>query len=356
MLVAQTAIFADDFEHGLSRWEVYGEGAALIRDSGDAAHGKMLVLRPQGDAYALMKGSVPWGNVRIEGDVLFPENTDNYLGLVYNFTQRGNRRDFGVIYIKGNGSYLAVNPHRDFNVGRTLYEEFRTPLTGKARIVAGQWQHFKVEVIGNACTVYVGEMDSPQLTFSLLELTSGAMGLQPRSVGGDAWVDNITVTPISAFSSKNSRSDSGNYDPGALLTDWRVSGPFIQTNDSIARHPERHKWAPFDTDARGAVITGKIVDFHGPKTVAYWRTQVQSSDDKDAFLHFSTVDDLALWVNGRFQWFIPRAGLAWYDFWQNGEHKGQRIPVSLKRGNNELVLRVRGGVYASGGFYARLEQ
>ena len=32
-----------------------------------------------------------------------------------------------------------------------------------------------------------------------------------------------------------------------------------------------------------------------------------------------------------------------------------RIPLPLRAGANELVIRVRGGVYASGGFYARIE-
>ena len=44
-----------------------------------------------------------------------------------------------------------------------------------------------------------------------------------------------------------------------------------------------------------------------------------------------------------------------FDFPSNPAHRGQRIPVPLQRGDNHLVLRVRGGVYASGGFYARME-
>lgn len=47
--------------------------------------------------------------------------------------------------------------------------------------------------------------------------------------------------------------------------------------------------------------------------------------------------------------------MAWYDFWTNENHAGQRIPVELIAGENEIVIRVRGGVHASGGFFARVE-
>jgi hypothetical protein len=73
-------------------------------------------------------------------------------------------------------------------------------------------------------------------------------------------------------------------------------------------------------------------------------------------LHLSTIDDLALWVNGQFHWFIPRAGVAWHDFWRTESHTGRKIPVTLTRGVNDRVFRVRGGAYATGGFFMRLER
>jgi hypothetical protein len=73
-------------------------------------------------------------------------------------------------------------------------------------------------------------------------------------------------------------------------------------------------------------------------------------------LNVSTIDDLALWVNGRFVWNLPRGDRAWYDFWRNPEHDGQHVPVQLVTGRNDIVVRVRGGVPASGGFYAWIER
>jgi len=351
--------FADDFERGLDGWETSGAGGVFLHGSGDPAHGQVLLLRPQGDVYALVRGSESWGSVRMEGDVYFPDDQHNYLGFIYNFRRVSERLDFGLIYIKGNGSYLRVNPHRDFGVGRTLYEEYRTPLVGAAGIRIGEWQRFRIEVVGRECHVYVGDMTTPQLTFPYLELESGAVGLHPRSVGGDVWVDNVTVSSITEFAYQGEPLPAVDYQPDSVLTDWQVVGPLSRTDDQLARDPDAfaERWRPFATDARGTVVTSTVTDYHGPRSVAYFRTSVRSRAAGPAVLHLSTVDDLAVWINGRFHWFMDRDGLAaWWDFWTNEDHTGQRIPIDLVEGANEIVIRVRGGVYGTGGFFARVER
>jgi hypothetical protein len=107
-------------------------------------------------------------------------------------------------------------------------------------------------------------------------------------------------------------------------------------------------------DARGAVVTGRAVDYHGRRTVAYFRTSVQSLREQSAELQVSTADDLAVWVNGKFISFVARQDAAWHDFHSNTLHAGRRVPLSLRAGSNDVVVRVRGGVYATGGFFARI--
>ena len=350
-------LFHDDFEKGLGQWELLSFPDIAIRPSNQEGHNNVLVLIPNGDVYALMKRSDRWHGIRMEADVLFPNNESNYLGIIYNLQRRNGRTEFGNIYIKGDGSYLQVNPHRDLNVGRTLYPEYHVTLKGAAAIRTGEWQHIKVEVIRNDCHFFVGDMQTPQLTFGLLDLNGGSFGLQPRSVGGEVWVDNVTVHSIEKFSYGGPPRPSVLYETAPLLTAWSVVGPLERTEDEIARNPDskRISWRPFPVDQRGAVITGSVTDYHGPRTVAYFRTKFQHDKDEEMILHLSTVDDLALWINGRFQWFIPRGENAWFDFWNTAKHAGQRIPLPVKKGENQIVIRVRGGVYASGGFYARLE-
>ena len=81
--------------------------------------------------------SADWDGVRLEGEVLFPDDDHNYLGFIYGYQRTGDRIDFGSLYIKGNGSYVQGNTHRDTNVGRTYLPEARTDLVGPHAITIG---------------------------------------------------------------------------------------------------------------------------------------------------------------------------------------------------------------------------
>lgn len=352
-------LFADDFEHGLDAWELLGADAARLVPSGDPAHGRVLELTPNGDdAAALIRGSSTWGPVRLEGRMRFVSETDSYLGLLYNHVAQGPRRDFGLIYVKGDGSYLQVNPHRDLNVSRLLYPELHVDLTGASALTIGEWKRFAIEVDGSTAHVYIGDTATPQLTFSALELDRGALGLQPRSVGGPVWVDDIRVRSLERLSYAGPPIPDPAYTPAAVVTDWQVAGPFPHSDDALAREGRRHmaRWRPFATDGRGAVVTGRVVDYHGPNTVAYFRTTVPAASPRSMELCLSTADDFAVWLNGAFLGFGSRQAAAWFDFTTNPEHRPRRVRLDLVPGVNDIVIRVRGGVYASGGFYAALTE
>ncbi len=366
--------FIETFENDLSRWQLIGAHAIQLVQSNDPNHGKVMQLQPDGAVYALIKNSDQWGGVRVEGEVLFLDGDDNYLGLIYNYTQSHSRTDFGSIYIKGNGSYIQVNPWRDGNASRLLYAEYKTPLTGDDAIRIKTWHRFKAEIMGNVCHFYVGDMTTPKIVFDLFEHTSGLIGFKPRIVGTPVWIDNIKVTSISRLSYQGPKIPAIKYEPEMLITDWEVIGPLSNPVTAIERAGEvtaskilangmAYTWQPFKADARGAVITGRITEFRGSRPVAYFRTIVHSDDAKMATLHITTTDELALFVNGWFQGFIYRDGYvsgkndwnAWFDFWKNPEHAGRKVPIQLKRGNNQIVVCTRNGQFASGGFFARWE-
>jgi len=367
--------FTDDFEDDLSQWKLVGEHAINIVGSNDPIHGRVLEMQPDGIVYALVKNSDQWGPVRIEGDVLFPTQGHNYLGLIYNFNQTKSRSDFGEIYLKGNGSYLRVNPWRDGNVSRLLYEEYKTSIQGDDAIVFNQWQKVKAEIKGSMCHFFVGDMEIPKMTFGLFERESGLVGLKPRVVGEPVWVDNIKVTSIKQLSYAGPELPKIDYHPDSLITDWEVIGPLKKpitaiewTSDPLKREvvteDTTYRWQPFQVDPRGAVITARVTEYSGEHPLAYFRTIVESNRERDVILHFSSIDEIALWVNNRFEGFVYRDGYislpendwnAWFDFWKNPEHAGSRATVRLKQGMNHIVIRVRNGQFASGGFFLRIE-
>jgi hypothetical protein len=359
-------LFFDDFESDLAGWAISDPEAIRVLETQDPSHGNVLLLSPaHAKLHALIRGSDAWEGYRIEGEVLFPQDVHNYLGLIYSYSRRGDRVDLGSIYIKGNGSYVRVNPRRDWNPSRMLYEEYRTPLRGRDTIRIGEWQSFAMEVVGNVCHLYVGDMTVPKVTFDYYEHAGGRVGFKPRVVGGSTWLDNVRATAIKGLSYEGSRQPPGiEHRPDELVTTWKVLGPLAgsdlgleQAADpvemTVAEGGVEFGWRDFDTDPRGAVVTGRVTDFLGDRTVAYFLTTIEISEGEVGRFEFSSIDHLAFWVNGSFEGYSYRDRIAWHDFGRNPDHP-PTAALPLQEGINRVLIRARGGVYASGGFFARV--
>ena len=372
LLLAQVR-FTTDFEDGdLSAWDLMNPQAIRVIDSNDAAHGKVLELQADDAVLALIGDSDQWGSVRVEGDLYFPDDSHNYLAFVYNFQAGKNRTDFSSLYLKGNGSYIRANPWRDSNVSRLLYEEYMTRLQGEAAIQIGRWHAFRMEVVGAICHIYIDDMLTPKVTYALYEGSSGHVGFNSRVAGSSAWIDNVRVTSIEQLQYDGPSIPDIPYQPDSLITDWEVIGPVAGATAAIELSGpgprvidsgREYTWQPFETDLRGAVISGRVTEFRGGRPVAYFRTTVTADEPGQAVLHFSSTDELALWVNGRFLGYVYRQGYmddndwnAWYDFWENPDHAGRRVTVDLEAGENYVVIRTYNGQFASGGFFAKWEE
>ncbi len=361
-------LFSEDFEQTLSNWRIVQPKWIEVVDSGDPSHGKVLRMTPGGGthAYALIRGSEGWNGVSLEGDVLFPDNGNNYMGLMYNYVEGDGRVDYASVYIKGNGSYVQANPRLDGNPMRAILPEYQIPLSGKSVIEIGKWQHFKAEIIGSVCHFYVGDMDTPALTFEYPYLKGGPIGFKPRVAGYPTWIDSISATAISQFSYTGPPRPDLHYESQQLITGWDVIGPFAARMPAIEAEgyvPGRtyteagraYGWQEFMTDHRGAVLTSRIVEFMGARHRVYLHTMLRAEKAEEIELQFSSIDELLIWVNGEFWGYLAPANSAWYDFWKNPEHANPRqtIRVQLHGGDNHLLVMVNGGAYADGGFFAR---
>jgi hypothetical protein len=369
---ASRSEFSDDFESGLGHWEIVDvrtlallPDAAEIVDSGDPAHGHVLSIKA-GPGMVLIKGSEGWTSYSLEGEVCFPKGAASLMGIVYhlNAVPRPGfpsdalpRVEFGSIYIKCGGSYIRVNPHYDGTAGRQLYEEYKTPLTGAASVRVGQWQRFRYEVVGPDCHLYVGPVERPQVTLHGYFQAAGRVGLRPRSGGDALWVDNVNVKPLDALSFTGTVPTQAETEPSALLTDWEVLGPFSAPVAAIEKGKEARKWRPFAADPRGCVISGRICDFQPPgRKVAYFRTSIHSDEGGAAALRFSSRSTLEVFVNYVSIGSVHPVEHIWPDFWKRERHAPSDLPITLRRGDNSILVRVTGGEYAGCGFYARLEK
>ena len=353
-------LFTDDFENGINKWEYKGNDLCRLNKLNDTLHKTILELTPNFTSNCvLIKDSENWNNFSIEGDVLFPTTEHNYMGFVFNYKTMNNRNDFGCIYIKGNGSYIRVNPHYDGNASRDLFEEYKTLLTDTDKITINKWTHFKAEIIENTCHFYVNNMKTPKVMFEYDEKHSGLTGFKPRFAGGICQIDNILVRKINNFSySGNPVHSNLKYYPDSLITVWKVSGPYNQRIKDIENNAQNNNytWNKFTCDNRGCVLAGKICRYSTDEKYGYFITEINSFNEGTYSLQFCSTDKLTVWVNGSNTGNIENRMYAWYDSFRNPDHSENEIKVKLKKGINKILVLVEGGHYGGDGFYAILKK
>lgn len=386
-------LFFDDFENGLSKWELVTSHKVKIIKSKDPVHQHVMALYPHGPAvYALIKNSDKWNNYCIEGDFLFPINHHHYLGFIYNYNETGNRVDFGSIFVFGPysgvdfndwskiynqynvnrvpeyepGNIIMVNPHRDGNASRLLYNEYVNKIPSDSAVLVNEWHKFKAEVINEKCHFYVDNMSIPKMIFNYFEFGNGKAGFKPRFAGSEVWIDNIKAKAIPKFSYEGIDIPSNLlYNPQKLIRNWSYLGPFYHRHDEAALEYDKYgiyhdngtdyNWTTFNTDARGCVITGKITRKSLGQNLVYFHSKVNIKEEKKAILKFSTSNNLILWVNNENKGYIKSMNQIWYDFYENKDHEGIKCEIELKKGENHIVVLAIGGRYGGDGFYASLD-
>lgn len=356
-------VVSDDFEKGLSNWELNNPGKFFLDKLSDKKHNRIVRLVPGGhNTYMLLKNSEGAHGLRIEGDVQFPDTLNSYLGVIYNYSIRGTRSDYGCIYIKGNDNYLWANPHRNGNVSRELYNDYKIPIGKEDRIVIGEWQHFKVEVIDSICHFYVGNMTIPKMTFPFYEFKSGKIGFEPRVDGSEVWLDNVLVKKIEQFSYRGDPLPGIKYPVDDHLIKWESAGPFTDDKKDLEQvfskeAPDTIKWKPFLPDERGCVVTGKVTAWANYLRTAYFKYTFHSDKEKTGTFYVSTLNPLVIWSDGIRSELKPEQS-AWYDVGINQNHTKQSITIKVRTGMNTIYIKSLGqGVfdgYSGDGFFYRL--
>ncbi|MCP4151091.1 MAG: hypothetical protein GY757_25325 [bacterium] len=394
MLPAKNAkiTLKDDFEKGLTNWDLVNPDKIKIKDSGDATHGKILALHPGGsETYALIKDSHQWTNIKVEGEFFFPHFANHYMGLIYNYKLNGVSPSFGCIYLYGPlgdepqpffetfvrnrnvppskfvGNIIHAAPHRDGFSAHYLYPEYWVTLKGHQAVKPGEWHPFKAEIIGQTCHYYVDDMETPKITFEHFENNAGRVGFKPRDLGSECWVDNISVTTIETFSYTGAPKPEGrNYKPEKLLTRWDAIGPFTGRQEKIEKdgyipaktytyRNEKLKWKPFKTDGRGCVVTGRMLRKFDTSVFAYFHTVIQSQQKREAVLEFCCTHRLLLWVNNKPAGRVKVEQMAEYGFTET-DRDGIKMKITLKPGTNHIMVMAGGGRSGGDGFYAHLEE
>jgi hypothetical protein len=347
------AVFEDDFENGLLNWEpLSASHANVIREGNAGNHVLQLVPNPSQFSHVILKKPVPGQYARLEGRVLFPTDGNGYLGLIYNHLVGEERTDFGVLYIKSNGSYIRVSPHYDGNPSWRLYEEMNVPLEGDRKIQSNTWYDFRLDVHQREATLFFDDLSSPLVTFSEAPNDTGSFGLEARPGRGDpVWVDDIRITTLepTALPKKPLASSSN-------LQDWQYQSAITDPMDGSRDSPKLNEqsWLKLSPDPRGAIITGKLTQYNtGELSVVYLRSRFEApAGVETSWLAISSANRIDVWSNGYYRGSVAPENYIWADHIDNPGHYGSRLSLRAKAGSNELILRVFGRTFAAGGFYA----
>jgi len=80
----------------------------------------------------------------------------------------------------------------------------------------------------------------------------------------------------------------------------------------------------------------------------------EGTEDAPTWLAVSSANRLDVWFNGYYRGTVAPERFIWSDYLWSTEHPGARVPVTPRKGGNELLLRVHGRRFAGGGLYAAL--
>jgi len=345
--------FHDGFEQGLDNWEPFSPGYALIVSEAEG-NNHVLELTPRSGDYShvILKADSPTGHARMEGRFLFPTEGDGYLGLIYNHIHSDARTDFGVLYVKSNGSYIRVSPHYDGNPSWRLHEEKKVMLEGDRRIEPGRWYRFRLDVHEYSAALYIEDMETPAVVFNEAPNSNGAFGLEARPGRGEpVWVDDIRIMSLEPITSPET-----NKEPESKLGPWQYQ-PAIEDSPGLNLESpvlDESGWQSLETDSRGAIITGQLTqNVSGDRSVVYLRTSFEGSDEQSmAWFAISSANRIDVWKDGYFRGTVAPEQYIWSDHISVPEHVGARLPLRISPGRQEILLRVHGDRFAGGGFFA----
>lgn len=366
-LIASQAVRAvegdihENFENGLSNWETKSqEHVEIVKEQGK--DNRVLQLTPRNErgkrTDTLYAPSHNWKNFSMTGRFLFPDEGDGYLGFIYHHREGEQRTDYGVLYVKSNGSYVRASPHYDGNPSWRLHEELRQDLTGQRKIQVGKWHQFKMQVVAGTASLFIDDMQRAVLDFDLFDNEFGAMGFEARPGRGEkVWVDDLHIQPVDTVPPTiDLRSIT--HDSNLI---WQVQGPFSESQNKGNRAPElkEQDWRRIEPDKRGLINTGRLTQSDsGKRNILYLRTQFQINDEsapKPSWIAFSSANNLDVWFRGFYRGTVGSERFVWSDFLSNPIYPGARMSLIPAKGQNDIILKVYGNKFAAGGFFAALE-
>jgi CubicO group peptidase (beta-lactamase class C family) len=378
LVAAAVAIGAAGADIGFAETNV-GAAAVLFEDplDGRSVPGWIVpptpfAQTPAGDTAFLLTSEVPglvtpspwvgdetWRNYRLTVEIM-PAREQGFLGVDFN-VRRGDRCGGNVHFATGR-ERVRLQPMRNCGPGTESWKLW--PVSQREiAFPKGQWIRLRIDAGETVANVYVN--DDPDPTCTIFDLPSTAGGIRFwASWGGSGYYRNLRVTQLAPQDVKPLLTDIwAEASRQNVVHDWRVTGlqPAGFGGDGLPAEIRSGKleWKPIKADRRGVVDLSAAFRHYDRNTV-YAETVVKSDEEVVRSAWVTYTDRLTLYCNGEEVFKGPDRH--WFSPEREKYGNSRLIPdqfevrLSLKAGENRLIVRSEALEQFGWGFWMRLDQ
>lgn len=305
-------------------WTVFSENdeRAILKDT--LFQGKQSIkLDGKRAAIAIKKGP-RYKNVRIDCDIA--GRVMSGIGF-----RAKDHQNYHFLYFRpGYGGTKEAIQYIPVYNGSLSWVLYNYPTYEKtADMQSLQWFHMALEVRNSIMKVFVNYSAEPQMEINLIESGFDEGDILLRTMFGESYFANIFISEL----------------PEAL-TEWKISEQFPR-KETLDLDPatKSSKWTPVKPDAANIVNISRYVE--NPNGVIIAKHALRSETEKDMILYFDFIGKIKIVLNGQQLFYYEKLKV---DRIFSGT---ERIPLHLKKGDNELVFVLEGDAFVFGkGFNA----
>lgn len=303
----------------LKQWQVYSENNEPLPMVEVGFAGKKSIHLDSKHSAIIWNEEMNYKNFQIDLDIagavmsgigFHAKDEQNYQFLYFRPGYGGT--DEAIQYIpifNGALSWVFYNP--------PLYEK-------TADITAQKWFHATLEVKNNRLKVYVNDSKEAQMDIALLETDRDRGSILLRTLFGDSYFANITITEL----------------PETLI-DWQISEQFPSENPlSYKDFKVVKNWTSIKPTAGEYVNLAKYIV--KPTGQAFAKTTIHSEKEKQGLLFFDFAGKLTIYLNGVVVFKYDKYML---DRLSSDNHS---IVIKLNKGENEILFLTEGDGFVFG--------
>lgn len=347
-MVAAAPAYAEVIPVDSPRWQMQGDGAAVVE-----YHGQRALYLPRAAAI-LNDANFETGVIEFDMAMEDPGRAPSFPGVIF----RGREED-------GNYENFYLRPHQSANPDANqytpvinnilewqLYPEFQS----RMRYRFGEWFHVRLEIAEHSMRVFVDSTEPRVVATLQLAPRAGVVALTGSNEG--AYFTNINITPGPQAEAPPEQPPANL--PAGLVRTWSVTAAMSEEaalNAAAANHLNTLSWTTLPAEVNGNANLSRVATRTDETPMTLARFTLNADRARAVPMRFGFSDKVHIYLNGTLLFegndtqgsrdyrFLGEVGF-WY-----------ALQLPLRRGTNEIVFAVSdggGGAAVGGGGWGAL--